>query len=71
MPATEVFLAARVINQRGRLYPVPDDQTLRTALDDLVLAGLVLAVPATAHSLRGYAAVGYVGVAGESNACRS
>lgn len=59
----EAFRAVRKQNLEGRLYPVPDDPLRRSLLDSLVEAQLILVVPATPTSLRGYVAHGVYGIA--------
>lgn len=52
----DAFCRVKYATLRNRLYPVPEGAE-RDALDALVRAGVVLSVPATPTSYRGYVAV--------------
>lgn len=54
----------RVVNRAGRLYPPPASGTFEEIfVCELVRCGLVVPVPATPTSPRGYVAVGVCGIA--------
>jgi hypothetical protein len=59
----EAFRAVRKENLEGRLYPTPDDPTVRLLLNSLVECDLVMVVDPTPTSLGGYVAHGVYGFA--------
>jgi hypothetical protein len=61
----KIFGPIRDANQRGRIYTrVPEEPDMREIIDGLVRTGLLIAVPATTYTLRGYVACGHHGIHG-------